>query len=126
MVALPSACPGSRRAPENTFATYRPCSSASPGIEPKIGRANPTNARDGSSLWKMCLNHFRGSVPAATDGSRNGNEVVYPLHVTIASTSADVPSLKRTVVPWQDAMSRLRSEEHTSELQSRYVISYAV
>src|SRR5207247_10890615 len=55
----------------------------------------------------MYLNQFRGSVPALTDSSRNGNAARYPEHVTIASTSADVPSVKRTLEPWQDAISRL-------------------
>src|SRR2546430_1900797 len=107
VIARRSAGLGSWHAPENTFATYRLCNSARPGIEPKIGRTNPTKASDGSSLWKMYLNQFRGSVPARTDSSRNGNETLYPEHVTIASTSAEVPSVKRTVLPWQDAISRL-------------------
>ena len=73
----------------------------------------------------MYLNHFRGSVPAGTDSSRNGSTGVYPEHVMIVSTSADVPSVKRTIVPRQDAISRLgttwpdATRERTSELLLR-------
>src|SRR5437867_1037551 len=91
-----SSISGSECCPAITLAAYRDWSSAMPGMDPKIGRTNPTNASEGSTHSNRYLYHWRGSASGAVAQSRNGKAIVYPEQVMMISALIEVPSLKVT------------------------------
>src|SRR3546814_2808452 len=93
-------------------------SAAAPGLS---GRAGPSRRQSGR-VPRTLLRRL-GTAPAAGDA---GNDAAAPPHVTFRADPRAPSARAVGILLGVPAFRDLRSEEHTSELQSLMRISYAV